>query len=165
VSRSANFFSSTPKGIDIKDAQGFSCLGKEGSSAALNEVTFPLARLNTISNRKVTTKLIRLWEYETGLVWEGEVSRSMSRADITDLGLGKPYPTDFYEGLPGLPLIRGGQKDLSAYCKSPKPADETWLLARFLDYSYPEGGMVFLSKPDRLPEHMRKDSFWTRLQQ
>jgi hypothetical protein len=130
VSRSANFFSSTPKGIDIKDAQGFSCLGKEGSAAALNEVTFPLARLNTISNRKVTTELIRLWE-----------------------------------GLPGLPLIKGGQKDLSAYCKSPKPADETWLLARFLDYSYPEGGMVFLSKPDRLPEHMRKDSFWTRLQQ
>lgn len=90
-----NMVSSTPKGIDIKDARSSSCLGKEGSSAALNEVTFPLARLNTISNRKMTAKLIRLWEYETSLVWRDEVNRSMLQADVEDKGLGKAWPTEF----------------------------------------------------------------------
>lgn len=89
----------------------------------------------------------------------------MLQADAEDMGLGKAWPTEFYTGTAGLPLIKAGQKDLSAYYNHLKPADETWLLGQFLDHVYPEGGIIFLSNPERLPDDMKKENFWKRLQQ
>ncbi|KAL2809983.1 hypothetical protein BJX63DRAFT_423456 [Aspergillus granulosus] len=157
----------TEDGIDLRDGEGTSCLVRKESLSSDNKVTFPVNHLpNCQDTTELGSRLVELWEYETGLSWMNTALALVATPPQT-LGSTSRTPThppSFYIG-GSLPLIRSNwsESKLAPYRSPPVPADETWLLWMCLKEQWPSGGILFIGIPEKWP--LRQDNIWVHFRE
>ncbi|KAL2835317.1 hypothetical protein BJY01DRAFT_259344 [Aspergillus pseudoustus] len=151
----------TVDGIDLRDEDGTSCLVRKVSLSCDNRVTFPVHHLpNCQDTSELGTRLVELWEYETGLRYTNRTPATLEFLHLP----ANTYLPSFYSG-ETLPLIRSNWNGdrLASYRSPPNPADETWLLWMCLKEQWPKGGTLFIGIPEKWPS--RQDNIWVHLRE
>jgi hypothetical protein len=122
-------------------------------------VTFPPLGLNTSQKtREFGFNLVQLWMAETGLEWARAVMQSepllyaLMATDGRTSGGASVLPGNFFAG-PGieLPFARWHNQKL-VHEGHVKQADDIWLISRFLDIGWPQGGFLFIGRPESGPK-------------
>lgn len=132
----------------------------------------------TQENSELGMRLVQLWEQETGFDWTMTAIELESGLDQTDSisyseaeedvnsGTSKDNAKHVYPKSStgnGLELVRRGwkKKIMAPYRKPPQPADETWLLFKYLQDHWPNGGTFFIGDPAKWSK--RQDNIWVHL--
>ncbi|KAL3443548.1 hypothetical protein BJX65DRAFT_320501 [Aspergillus insuetus] len=151
----------TEDGIDLRDGEGASCLVRKESLSSNNKVTFPIHHLPYCQDTaELGSRLLELWEYETGLSWINTTTAPLSSPLVAENNPVAPvHGPSFYVG-EVLPLIRSNWSDskLAPYMNPPLPADEAWLLWMCLKEHWPNGGKLFNGIAEKWPS--RQDNIW-----
>ena len=155
----------TRDGIDIRNGFGYS-LSPKGSP-----VTAPLYDIILqLLGSPVREKLLQLWERETGLKVD-DVLFSPSRPNTSIGGQSHCYSLEAFQTStrPNRSLYVGARAiqinetyqiaEIKKYLPL-QPGDELWLLHKFFQESYPDGGVVDASNPYFWPQ---SDTVWGKL--
>ncbi|KAK5198636.1 hypothetical protein LTR92_001107 [Exophiala xenobiotica] len=146
----------TNHGIDIRDSRGFSL----GSSLD-KPVTLPLGNLlSSLQMHELQDAVVALWESETGRSVDEALFAALPSAPAGKI---KVLPKAFFEGeshaLENRGRIQSNVKAMQQHLPA-QPCDALWLLDKFLEQEYPQGGGVDCANPTIMPT---APSVWTKL--
>lgn len=157
-----------PEGIDIRDSSGRSM-----STSGIRRVTLPLSNLvSTLVDNPLKTEFIQLWERETGLqcddvLFSADIVQPATPDSALSHNVSQVIPKSFFTGRSEPFDSTQGQKKLKINKLQKllpfQPGDAGWLINRFLEQYYPNGGEVNLvHHTDELFNDVQ--SMWVNLQ-
>lgn len=164
------FPSSVPEGIDIRDQSGASIKPSHEIKGPRQRGSMPGTEYPTLAVASLVVALqshphgsdfLELWEQQTGPT----VDSAMSQPTVTAQAGEEVIPASYYAAnpsrvLPSIMMLNEKAKRNIRALLPVYPGDYMWLIHKFLESVYPQGGEIFMSNPS---EDLSGNSMWTKL--